>query len=86
MPDFLGFIGDALGGLFGWLADNLPQSPFADITLDGATGDALGWLNWVVPFGDIMALFAAWLAVVLVVWGVRFVIKHVISKTLDKVA
>ena len=86
MPDFLGFIGDAVQGLFGWLADVLPQSPFTGLQLPQGVDTALGWLNWLVPMGGIMALYAAWLAAVLLYRVIRFVAKRLISKTVDKIA
>ena len=47
----------------GWLVGVLPSSPFANISLSlSAVPNALGWLNWVVPVGDCLQLYAAWLA------------------------
>lgn len=54
-------------GILGFLNSILPNSPFTDL-LVGTQGlaTALGWLNWIVPVGDLMAIFAAYLAVLLI--------------------
>lgn len=52
-----------LQGIIGWLNSVLPSSPFQDL-LNGAEGLqlGLGWLNWFVPIGGMLAVFTAFLA------------------------
>lgn len=65
------------GSLLSWLASVLPASPFASLSLSlSGVANALGWLNWVVPVGDMLTLFAAWLACVAVWQAVSFVTKR----------
>lgn len=55
------FLRSVLGGLMSLL----PQSPFQDFysTL-GFVGEGLGWLNWFVPVGSLLAIMAVWLVAV----------------------
>ena len=66
----LSWISGFLGGIFGWLASVLPNSPFTGIA-DGLNGLTLGlgYLNWFIPIGSFGAVFALYLSV-LVVWTV----------------
>lgn len=63
----LSFLVSLLHGVFSFLAGFLPDSPLAGVvdTLDGADV-GLGWLNWFVPVGDMLALLGLWLAALLV--------------------
>lgn len=57
-----------LGTLFGWLGDLLPDSPFAawmQVTDDLVLG--LGWLNWVLPLGEMLTMLSLWIAAMLAV-------------------
>lgn len=58
---------DFITGILGFLSSVLPDSPFQDV-LEGLDGVALGlgWLNWFVPIGSLAAVFAAYLAVLLI--------------------
>lgn len=81
----LDWLADGIGSIVGWLAEHLPHSPFADLTFStGAFSDALGWLNWLIPFGDILTLMGVWLAAILAWRAVRFLIKNVIGKVIEK--
>lgn len=64
----LSLITSVIGAIVSWLVAVLPVSPFSGLVLDGVgdVGLYLGWLNWLVPFGDLLALFAAWIAAGLV--------------------
>lgn len=64
----LKFLMDFLGGIFGWLSSVLPDSPIQEV-VDGfqTAGTAIAWLNWFVPVTDMLLIFGAFLAV-LVVW------------------
>lgn len=63
----LKFLTDFLGGIFGWLANVLPNSPIQDV-VNGfqTTGKGIAWLNWFVPVGDFLLILGAFLAVLLV--------------------
>lgn len=59
----LSFIISLATGLFGWLAGVLPVSPFSGLSVAlSGFGNALGWLNWLVPVGQMATLYGAWLA------------------------
>lgn len=78
---------DALFGILfsfiGWLVSALPSSPFASLVLDvdvfpnsGITGsDLFGWLNWLVPFGDMLLLLNAWLVAALAIVAIKVFLK-----------
>lgn len=54
----------------------LPHSPFADMTFQ-SIGQALGWFNWLVPMGDIVALFDLWLAAVALWYLYKFLYRQI---------
>ena len=53
-------------GIAGWLTQILPVSPFADMSIPSGLQQGLGWLNWFLPLGDMLALMAAVLALLVV--------------------
>lgn len=82
----LDWLASGIETIAGWLGDHLPRSPFLDFMEELPQGfrDALGALNWLVPFRDMLALMSAWLAAILLWRAVRFVIKHVIGHIVGK--
>ena len=65
------------------LVSVLPVSPFQQLAFGDAPPAALGWLNWLVPIGDMLTLLSAW-AVALLLW--RLVRKVVTIAKLGDVA
>lgn len=70
------YVSGLLSGFVGFFVSFLPVSPFAGIELEETFSTGLGWLNWLVPFGDIVNLFTAWCAAALLVAGGSFVFKR----------
>lgn len=69
----LSWISSLLSGILGFFNSVLPDSPFADVlqgSEDLQTG--LAWLNWLMPIGDMLGIFLAYLAVLLVWAAVDF--------------
>lgn len=69
-----------LGQLVGWLLTHLPASPFANLSWSGVDGfgqysiaQLLAWVNWIIPFDEMLTLFDLWLAAVLLASAVMFV-------------
>lgn len=55
-----------LNGILGFLNGILPDSPFTDIIEGNETMlNALGWLNWLVPINDLLAIFSVYLVALL---------------------
>ena len=71
----LGFIVDFFSNLVTTLSSVLPESPFSNLQIGQGVQNALGWLNWLVPVGDMAALFAVWLAAALIIAVVSFALK-----------
>lgn len=71
----LGFLVDFFGGLVSLLTGTLPQSPFQNMSLGSAVGMAIGWLNWLVPVGDMAGVFALWLSALILAAVVAFCVK-----------
>lgn len=75
-----------LSSLLCWLVQALPASPFASLVLDldvfpnsGITGsDLFGWLNWLIPFGDMLLLLQAWLVAALVIVAIKTIIRPMV--------
>ena len=62
----VGFLVDLFSSLVDFLTGVLPQSPFSNLTLSQDVHNYLGWLNWIVPIGDMLTLFGLVLAAYLV--------------------
>lgn len=78
MIDFvLGFLSDFVA----WLVGVLPASPFQGLILGLGSDELvwLGWLNWLVPVGDIVFTFELWLAAVVSVMGVYFIVHDLVG-------
>lgn len=71
----LTFLAELLGGFINLLTGVLPQSPFQNITLGEGVGTALGWLNWIVPVGDMLGIFALWLTAAVICGVVMFIVR-----------
>lgn len=55
---------DGAMGLVDYIVSVLPVSPFRGVA-DAIIGmPYLGWLNWVVPVGDMLRVMAVWLAAI----------------------
>lgn len=64
-----------------WLVSHLPASPLANL---GFVGDmsfgevsidtVLGWVNWLIPVGDLISLFGLWLSAIVTASAIRWVI------------
>jgi hypothetical protein len=53
----------------------LPASPFASLDVQGFGQPYIGWANWFVPFGTLFGIFSAWVAAVVVLYGLRILLK-----------
>lgn len=60
-----------VGGILDFLNNVLPDSPFQGLIEESnAVTLGLGWLNWLLPVGDMMLIFAAYLVVLLAYFAV----------------
>lgn len=75
----IGFLVDVFSNLVRFLTGALPRSPFSDLALGEDVHDMLGWLNWIVPVGDMLVLFNAVLVVYLVARAAVFLVNRGIS-------
>lgn len=79
----ISFLVKLVSGLFQWLGTVLPVSPFTGLSLAlGGVANAIGWLNWVVPVGQIAVLYGVWLLAA-AVWQVVSFVTSRFGKTLD---
>lgn len=71
----LEFVTSLISSVCGFLASVLPDSPFADIA-NGASslGTGIGWFNWFVPVGDLILIFGAWIAALLLWAAIQWVL------------
>lgn len=76
----LDFVAGLVGGLVRLLSSVLPDSPFASFADSIDTlRTGLGWLNFFVPVGDMMLIFGAWLAALLVWAAMHFVLTRALG-------
>ena len=69
--------------LFEWIFENvteflsniLPLSPFAGPIAELQKLPYLGFLNWIIPVGDLLEIFGAWLGVLLLFYGYSFLLR-----------
>lgn len=73
-------IQDAVTGIINTLLGLLPRSPFRPL-IDAlelpASAQVMGWLNWFFPVADCLEIFAAWLAVMVLFFLYRVLMKWV---------
>lgn len=83
----LSFLIGLLHGILDILNALLPTSPFASLasSLQGAEM-GLGWLNWLVPVGGMLALFGAWLVAILAWYVAKMTARTVTSTALAVVS
>ena len=73
----IAFLLNMVSGLLSWLSGVLPLSPFAGMSLAlSGVADAIGWLNWVVPVGQMAVLMGVWLAAAAIWQVVSFVMSR----------
>lgn len=73
----IAFLLNLVSGLLSWLGSVLPLSPFSGLSLSlSGIADAIGWLNWVVPVGDMAVLLGVWLVAAAVWQVVHFVMSR----------
>lgn len=64
-------------GFLGFLDGVLPASPFRELINSWqGLGDGLGWLNWLVPVGLMFGLLGAWIGLLVVWFGIDFVVRR----------
>lgn len=57
------------------LTSILPKSPFAEFIANAQSMPGLGWLNWLLPVGDMLKVFGAWLGAVALFYMVQVVLR-----------
>ena len=68
-------------GLVGWLASHLPASPLQAVAIGGngvggfTVAQLLAYVNWLIPFGDMLLLLTAWLGAAVTFIAVKLIIK-----------
>lgn len=53
----------------------LPRSPFAEFINNAQQMPYMSWVNWVIPFGDMLKVFGAWLGAVAIFYGIQIVLR-----------
>lgn len=72
--------------IFNWVTDKLdyiiqaillllPDSPFMMLTQNEAVASLMGYLNWVVPIGEMIAILQAWLVAVGVFYVYQLILR-----------
>lgn len=73
----LDFLTNLFTGLFGFLDQMLPNSPFGDwavVTNDMHLG--LGWLNWLFDLSGCLAIFVVWITLAVTVTIAKIIYTH----------
>lgn len=72
--------------LVAWCVSHLPASPFATLTFVDVGGfgsyslqDILGWVNWLIPFRDMLLLFSVWATALLTASATLFVCRKLLA-------
>ena len=60
----IAFMKEILGQFLEWVLALLPTSPFTDFINACENLPYLGWLNWFVPVGQMIAIGEAWLVAI----------------------
>lgn len=68
----IGAIFTIMAVIYGGLSSIFPESPFADmVQISQGMALGIGWLNWLVPFGEFLGMTVAWIGVAVVVTAGR---------------
>lgn len=58
--------------LFGWVANLLPSSPFAEwVQISENMRMGLGWLNWFCPIADMVQMLLVWIGLAVAVTALK---------------
>lgn len=75
-----------INSIFNWVTDKisyvlqailllLPDSPFVMIQADQDISLILGWLNWIFPIGEMVAILEAWLIAVALFYVYQLILR-----------
>jgi len=53
----------------------LPDSPFVMLSRDADIMQILGWVNWVIPVGEMIAILEAWLVAVALFYVYQLILR-----------
>lgn len=73
-------------GMVGWLVGHLPLSPVRSMTLGVASihgvsiSTILGWVNWIVPIGEMLGIFQLWAIAMLAVIALSWVLRNTLGR------
>lgn len=83
----IGLVVGLIQGVLGFLNSVLPTSPFQGmLTGLDSLQLGLGWLNWVVPVGDMALIFGLWLTALLAWAAVDWAMSSAVRLTGSAVA
>jgi flagellar biosynthesis protein FliQ len=75
LSDLLGFTSTMLNNVLAVVAQVLPDSPFQAISKIPEVTAVLGFVNWVVPLSEMMAIFQAWITAIVVFYVYQIVLR-----------
>lgn len=56
---------ELVGAVVSLVVSILPVSPFQSLGVDGIPAQAIGWINWFLPIGNMVTLLSLWAAAIL---------------------
>lgn len=75
----LAFLSGTWNNLCRFITTFFPASPFRDLVIPETFEQSIGWLNWLVPYGTLLAIVSAWAAAIAVYIVVRWVKKNAVD-------
>ncbi len=73
--DFFSWISGKSSELGQWMVDNLPGSPITFIQTYSGVSDLLGFLNWFIPIGTLIAMAELWLTAIVIWYVVQWILR-----------
>jgi hypothetical protein len=77
LVDLLQGVIDIFADIGEGIIDLLPGSPFQHFNEIAISDDILGFFAWLVPFPQIISLFNAWLAAIIVYYASKVILRWV---------
>lgn len=64
-------------GVIDWILSFLPDNPFSNFNLPGGASEYLGWVNWILPIGNIIKIITAWVGALVVYYLYNIIYKWI---------
>lgn len=77
MNDLIKNINDVFQQVFEWVLALLPTSPFVNLSLPAPIQDMLGYVNYYVPFSQMLIIAGSWIGCIAVYYVYQLILRKI---------